>query len=619
MAKSRKDLLFVCYSHTDTTYKERLQKFLTGGGLPETLDIFSDTAIKPGEEWQPKIMEKLRQATAALVLVSQDFMISPFIQQVEMRDLLVAQAQRGLRLFLVPVRATYYDGTYLQKFQWARPPNKPLSSLPEQEQEAAMVEVCRLVASELAKPVDSVMIENTVHCLESVPRLDLPAFYELQGAVGEGDYARCFLARDRMLDRDVIIKVLHEELSRESEAYDRYVRSVAKLHHRGILGVLFSQTSKLPHFIVTSSVPETLLDRMKHSRGKKAPTLEQIVHWLLQIADALHFAHTHGCVHARLRASEVRLDGNEPILSGFRTLKHGVADCSFAPASKTTLDDFWCASPEMRRTGRVTPLADQYLLGLLAYELISGGRPVPLSSWDSLLDPQVLEAIQNPRPLHEVAKNCSKDISDVIMRSLETDPRRRWKDVAEFAEHLKNAQCDRSRFVAAKASYRRCSQSPDFYRTIYDRLFEKMPKARAMFRNVTLERQYDVLRDAMWLLLKFPSSGDNDEPTILSRVARTHARITAEQYDLFRDAILEAVREHDSPSAVQDWRAAMAQGFDYLKRQVDGQRLVEVSRSPHPGAKSTPQSADANPASRPTTAPPRARTHERSRSSPGRS
>lgn len=578
MGKSKKDFLFVCYSHTDATYKERLQKFLAGGGLPETLDIFSDTAIKPGEEWKPKIMEKLRQATAALVLVSQDFMISPFIQQVEIRELLLAQARRGLRLFLVPVRATYYDGTYLQRFQWARSPSKPLSSLSEAEQEGAMVEVCKLIASELAKPADSSMIERTVACLESVPRLDLPEIYELQSEVGCGEYARCFRARDRMLDREVIIKVLHEELSRETKAYDRYVRSVAKLKHNNILGVLFSQTSKLPHFIVTPSVPETLLDRMTRSKGSRQPSIAQIVEWIVRIAKTLQYAHEKECVHANLRVSEVHLDGNEPILAGFRTLKGGVVTSRVAPGSKVTLEDLWYSSPEMRQTGKASPLTDQYQLGRLAYELISGGRPVALSSWDSLLDPKVLQAMQHPRPLHEVIKSCSEGVSAVIMRALNADPSARWKDLNEFAQRLEEAHADKFCFEAAKASYRRCAQSPEFYKTVYDNLFATMPAAKKMFENVSLARQFDVLRDAIWLLLKYPSAGDHAEPTLLSRVARTHSMITAAQYDLFRDAILAAVSKHDSTAVVRDWRSAMAPGFEYLKQRADG--VLRIDNGP---------------------------------------
>ena len=106
MPGSQKDVLFVCYSHTDQSYKQRFDKFLKVGTLQDKLEILSDAEIAPGDQWQDQISGYLQRATAALLLVSQDFMISPFIQQVELRELLTAQIQRGLRMFLVPVRST---------------------------------------------------------------------------------------------------------------------------------------------------------------------------------------------------------------------------------------------------------------------------------------------------------------------------------------------------------------------------------------------------------------------------------------------------------------------------------------------------------------------------------
>ena len=223
MAEPTPHRLFICYSHTDQKYREHFSKFLQPQRLQTKMAIFSDEQIAPGAEWQKRIMEELAQATAALVLVSQDFMISPFIQQIELREILMSQVRRGLRIFLVPVRATNYQGTYLERLQWARPPDKPLALLSDALQEEAMVEVCVRIAHELeteTKP-DQGTIEQTIECLKSIPKLDLPPNYELREPVGVGEFARCFRAEDRLMDRTVIVKVLSTELSHDSPAYDR--------------------------------------------------------------------------------------------------------------------------------------------------------------------------------------------------------------------------------------------------------------------------------------------------------------------------------------------------------------------------------------------------------------
>lgn len=68
-----------------------------------------------------------------MVLISQEALISPFIQQVELRSILESHIRRGLRLFLVPLAPTLYHGSVLEQFQWALPPDKPLSSMSESD------------------------------------------------------------------------------------------------------------------------------------------------------------------------------------------------------------------------------------------------------------------------------------------------------------------------------------------------------------------------------------------------------------------------------------------------------------------------------------------------------
>lgn len=221
MAHTAPKTLFICYSHTDQQYREEFSKFLGTANL-QGLKIFSDAAIRPGDDWLKTILSQLKEAKAALILVSQDFLISPFIQQVELRELLAGYIRDGLRLFLVPVRATNYEGTYLKDFQWARAPDRPLSLLPPEQREQAMVDICLKIARELEdKKQGPEAAAETIACLRRVPTLDLPSVYEIEEPIGEGEYARCFKAKDRLLGNTVIIKVLHTPLSQDSPGYDK--------------------------------------------------------------------------------------------------------------------------------------------------------------------------------------------------------------------------------------------------------------------------------------------------------------------------------------------------------------------------------------------------------------
>ena len=560
--------LFICYSHTDQKYREQFSKFLGGGQSLSGMEIFSDAEINPGEKWEDEILDHLKAATAALVLVSQDFMVSPFIQHIELRQILEGHIRRGLRLFLVAVRPTNYQGTYLEPFQWARPPDRPLSALNPSDQEQAMVDVCRRIADELSNTHDAPSAEHTIACLKNIPKLDLPSMYVLHEPVGEGQFARCYRAHDQLLDRSVIIKVLNTELARDSPAYDKYVRSAAKLTHRNILGVLFSQANKLPHFLVTPALDGTPLDQ-RLSGGNGTPmSRQEAVTCAIRLADALAYAHREKCVHGRLRPCEVRFDrDDQPVLSGFRTLE----GCDTTGADPVlSLEDFQYSSPERRAGGVIDAKGDQYLLGLLTYEMIAGAPPVRIPNWAALLDPGVAELLLHPPPLKELACGCDHKLSDVVMRMLETDPDKRWHSLDEVRERLKGALGSTSCVEEAKASYRRCAQTREFYDDIYNDLFTAMPDIRGMSTRRSMEEQYQVLADSMWLLLTFPNTGEDEEPTILSGIARAHAHFEPWQFDRFREAVVKAVARHDSthPCAADAWKAAMSPGLEYLKARA---------------------------------------------------
>ncbi len=562
--------LFICYSHTDRQYREEFSKFLETANL-QGLKIFSDAAIAPGDEWLKTILSQLEQAKAALILVSQDFLISPFIQQVELRELLASYIRDGLRLFLVPVRATNYEGTYLKDFQWARSPDKPLSLLPPEQREQAMVDICIKIARELEeKNQDPDVAAETIACLHRVPKLDLPSVYEIEEPVGEGEYARCFKAKDRLLGNTVIIKVLHAPLSQDSPGYDKYVRSAGKLTHRHILPLLFSQAHKLPHFIVTPAVGEDTLE-MRLSAGRVR--IGDAIRWTITLAETLAYAHSKGCVHGRLHPCEVRFDrDDELILAGFRTQEGLQMEPRTAAERSMRLREFIAASPEQREHATIDPKTDQYQLGLLAYEMISGAPPVLADdvTWSKVLDAGIAQRLLYPRPLKDFVFDAGEGVSDVVMRMLEIDPNGRWNSLEEVIDTLRALRAAAPEVEQAKASYRRCAQDDQFYETLYKKLFEVVPEAAAMFSGRSMEQQYQVLRDALWLLLSFNRSDERAEPTILTGIARTHARFDPRLFDGFRDAVLAAVQQHDpaGTKAVEAWGEALVPGIDYLKSRA---------------------------------------------------
>jgi len=565
MPDAVKETLFICYSHTDQKYREQFEKYLQAEALKGL--TFSDTQIKPGEDWLDTILKKLEQATAALVLVSQDTLISPFIQQVELRAIMERHIRRGLRLFLVPLAPTLYQGSALERFQWALPPDKPLSSMSETDQQKAIVDVCLRIAKEVGALPDTPTIDRTIECLKSIPRLDLPSTFELLEPLGQGQYSRCFRGQDRMLNRPVIIKVLNTPLTRDSAAYDKYVASAARLDHPNILGVYFSEANKLPNFIVTPDVGDVTLEK-KMADPDTRPALDVALTWTVRLAQTLAHAHRKKCVHGRLRPCEIRFHQGQPILAGFRTIESCELESAAVPDLRLALEDFRYASPEYRASGVIDAKGDQYLLGLIAYEMIAGVSPVPLPNWASLLDPAVLSKLLAPHPLSTKLPGCDTRVSDVVMRMLHSDPRARWDSMDDVARRLEDVLTNASSVALAKESYRRFAQDLAFYDELYTRLFNRIPGMEAMFKTRTSAEQQDVLRDAVWLLLNYAgTTAQEEEPTVLSRVARKHGSVPDVYFDTFLEIFLDLVGQRD-PSAAEAWNYAMAPGLKYLKERA---------------------------------------------------
>jgi hypothetical protein len=91
-----------------------------------------------------------------------------------------------------------------------------------------------------------------------------------------------------------------------------------------------------------------------------------------------------------------------------------------------------------------------------------------------------------------------------------------------------------------------------------------------MFAGRPMRQQYQMLRDALWLLLSYDKRDESEEPTVLSAIARTHARFDPVLFDRFRQAVLHAVAKHDPAGAraAAVWGEAMAPGLQYLKNRA---------------------------------------------------
>jgi serine/threonine protein kinase len=198
--------------------------------------------------------------------------------------------------------------------------------------------------------------------------------YELHELVGSGGMSNVFRAHDRLLERSVAIKVLHEQYSSDEDYVERFrreARSVAQLAHPNIVTVIDRGEEDGRQYIVFEYVEgENLKGLLSHG----ALPVDQALRYGLQIAGALDFAHKRGLVHRDVKPQNVLLtEEGEPKVTDFGIARS--VDVQSVTQSGTVLGTSDYIAPEQARGEQVDQRTDIYSLGVMLYELLTGEVP----------------------------------------------------------------------------------------------------------------------------------------------------------------------------------------------------------------------------------------------------
>lgn len=125
---ANKPTIFISYSHKDEEWKERLASHLGVLQIQDHLEFWTDDGIRIGDTWVQKIQAAITTANAAILLVSADFLNSPFIRRVEIAQLLARREKEGLPIFPILVRQCAWDFVpWLEQLQIRPRDAKPLA------------------------------------------------------------------------------------------------------------------------------------------------------------------------------------------------------------------------------------------------------------------------------------------------------------------------------------------------------------------------------------------------------------------------------------------------------------------------------------------------------------
>ncbi len=142
--------IFISYCHEDDEWLQLLKKFLTVLEQQGIMDFWDDSKIQPGADWRAAIQTALDSSKAALLLISQDFLVSDFIRNAELPQLLKDAQAKGKKIFWIPVRpSTVFEShKEITRFQsLLKDPTKPLQQLAKAQREKALVQISKTLAT----------------------------------------------------------------------------------------------------------------------------------------------------------------------------------------------------------------------------------------------------------------------------------------------------------------------------------------------------------------------------------------------------------------------------------------------------------------------------------------
>jgi len=259
--------------------------------------------------------------------------------------------------------------------------------------------------------------------------------YRIVEKIGEGGMGSVYRAVDVMLERDVALKFLRPELSREPELVQRFRHEavlLARLNHQYIAPIFGLHRYGEELFIAMEYVPgETLEARLK--RIERLPA-DSALHVTSMVLQALDYAHRLGVVHRDIKPANVIMTPGGIV----KVMDFGIARVlgdERRTRAGSIVGTIAYMAPEQIQGGDADHRADLYAVGILLYEMLSGHAPFQADTDWALMQAQIG---QPPGPLRGQV-DVPEAVEAAALRALEKTPDRRFQSATEFQQALELA------------------------------------------------------------------------------------------------------------------------------------------------------------------------------------
>jgi serine/threonine protein kinase len=261
--------------------------------------------------------------------------------------------------------------------------------------------------------------------------------YHIIAEVSHGESALIYQAVHRILTSHVVaIKLLYTarlHAQDEQEDFFREARILAELQHPHILPLIDVNIYEgLPYIITEFATHGSLRNRLNHQATSPLPSSEALS-ILRQVGEALHFAHQHNIVHCDVKPENILFTArNEAVMADFDIARvlNRANSAVHSPGGTSAY-----MAPEQFQ-GKVRKESDQYSLGCIAYELLTGKRPFRGEDRATMMHAHLYE---KPLAPTQVRSGLPIQVDEVILRVMAKKYTDRYGDILSFIDALSAA------------------------------------------------------------------------------------------------------------------------------------------------------------------------------------
>ena len=330
--------------------------------------------------------------------------------------------------------------------------------------------------------------------------------YEIIEKVGNGGMATVYRAEDKVLKRNVAVKVLKDEFTTDEEFIKRFeieAQSAARLTHPNIVSIYDVGSEDNLYYIVMELIRgKTLKEIIVEERGPLP--WKWSVNVAIQIASALEMAHKNNIIHRDIKPHNIIIteDGIAKVTD------FGIAKAvsnSTITAFGTTIGSVHYFSPEHARGGFTDAKSDLYSLGVVMYEMVTGRVPFDADTPVSVALKHMQEEPEEPIELNP---NLPSAVNRIIMKALKKDTTLRYQSATDMLADLRQALKNPNGDFVDDRDYDATARTQKINTDLYGNVDEDNHKRNGKKDNkfVAFIKRHKVLSAFIGLILLFAIS-----------------------------------------------------------------------------------------------------------------